>query len=158
MKTKGRGICHKHVTQIIYDADNHRLMKKELYINLLRIDEDTNTSLPKILGIFSDKGKKSLWRIEYAEACGYEDSAFIHEWSDSKKDVSGEEFYSVLTPRIQIIDGIFKAREMGSNDPWVEINVQDGAHITVSTESESIADGVMELYPTTLSVNENTFI
>jgi hypothetical protein len=123
-------------------------MTMGLYINLIVESDDSNIALPNILAVFKNRGIRSNWQIEKnVEACGYDIYERIHEYSDSGKIISGEELYFLITPKIQIIEGMLLAFDEGMMNPWVVVTIRDGCHIEVVSSDESIYKKIRQFYP-----------
>jgi|GEM_PF-6489523 len=119
-----------------------------LSINLIAENKNSDVAVPKVLDVFKDRGKASLWKMEYVEACGWP-GIFeqLHTFSDNNEYVEGREFYSIVTPKIQIIDGTFYAFDSKETEPWLTLKVIDCSHIDVITEEDDIITALRRIYP-----------
>ena len=119
-----------------------------LCINLIAENEDSNVAVPKVLDVFKERGKASLWRMEQVEACGWP-GIFeqLHTFSDTNEYVEGREFYSIVTPKIQVIDGTFYAYDSKEAKPWLTFQVKDCSGIEVITEDDEINAALLRIYP-----------
>jgi hypothetical protein len=119
-----------------------------LFINLILEKENSDVAVPKVLDVFMDRGKASLWKMEYVEACGWP-GIFeqLHTFSDTNEYVDGREFYSIVTPKIQVIDGTFYAYDTKETEPWLTLEVSDCTGIMVTTEEDDINVALRRIYP-----------
>ena len=119
-----------------------------LFINLIAEKENSDVVVPKILDVFKERGKASLWKMEYVEACGWP-GIFeqLHTFSDNNEYVDGREFYSIVTSKIQIIDGTFYAYDTKETEPWLTLEVSDCTGIMVTTEEDDINATLRRIYP-----------
>ena len=119
-----------------------------LFIDLIVENEDSNVAFPKILDVFKDSGKTAEWRAEHVEACGWPPICEkLHAFSDNNEYINGEEFYSIITPKIQIIEGTFYVHHSNEGEVWLTVNVKDGSCIDIITEVEDIVLTLQRIYP-----------
>jgi len=118
-----------------------------LYINLIVEKENSDVAVPKVLDVFKDHGKVSLWKMKYVEACGWP-GVFeqLHTFSNTNEYVDGREFYSIVTPKIQIIDGTFYAYDTKETEPWLTLEVNDCTDIIVITDEDDIITALRHIY------------
>ena len=118
-----------------------------LFVNLVFENDGTQIAVPMILGVFELRGRQSHWKIKDAEACGYEIYERVHEYSDSEVTISGEEFYTLITPQIQLIEAWLESYDENSSKPWLIMQIRDGTCIDVVCDDESIYEGIKKIYP-----------
>jgi hypothetical protein len=109
--------------------------------------DNSNVAVYKVLSVFNDRGMKSYWKIEKnTEAYGDELYVRIHEYSDSGKLLSGEELYFILTPKVQIIEGMLLAFDKDMTLLWIVLHILDGNCIDVVSSDESIYEKIRQFY------------
>ena len=109
------------------------------------LSNDSKTDLRNILNVVGEIGKQSIWTISNVECFG-ESADVLHQISDKKKKISGEEFYELVSSIYQIIDGDFVAYNSSENNYWLLIRSVRGDEFDIETKDKKLLKKLRESF------------
>lgn len=111
----------------------------------IHLGENYNIDLKHILKVIGHTGKLSNWKISNAECFG-ENSYKIHEISDTKEQITGEEFYKLVLGINQTISGEFNAFKLNKNYSWLTIRSIRGKEFDIETEDKELLNRICKSF------------
>lgn len=95
----------------------------------------SQNDLKNILQVIGENGKHSAWKIFDVECLG-KSAETLHQISDEEKEISGVEFYKIVSGIYQVLDGTFRAYKPNENNHWILIRFIRGDEIDIETEDK----------------------
>lgn len=105
------------------------------------LDNFYNVDLHQILNCVGEVGKNSAWRISNAECLG-KTADKIHKISDNQKEISGEEFYQLISNIHQTLSGEFDAFRNHEDFCWLKIRSIRGDCFDIETEDKELLNRI----------------
>lgn len=105
----------------------------ETYDITICLNQNEDVDLIDILEVIGERGKKASWNISGVECIG-KSSDILHNYSDKKEQISGEELYQVCSDNLQVIDGEFKVFEQNESSFWILVRALDGTEFDIETD------------------------
>lgn len=97
------------------------------------LNGEDEVDLVETLQITGESGKRSNWKLQNIECIG-DTAETLHSFSDQKKEISGIEFYNLVSNIHQTIDGSFEAYNPNETSHWLLIRAVDGTEFDIETE------------------------
>lgn len=109
------------------------------------LKNEDNTELKKVLNVIGEAGKQSIWEISNVDCIG-ESSEILHQISDERQKISGQDFYNIASGIYQVIDGSFKAYRTNETKSWLLIRWIRGDEFDVETKSEKLLKDIRKSF------------
>ncbi|MGI9055683.1 MAG: hypothetical protein ACR2F2_07760 [Pyrinomonadaceae bacterium] len=111
----------------------------------IHLNNNYRIDLQEILNAVGEVGKYSVWKISDAECFGEEDEK-IHNISDKEEEISGEEFYKLVSGICQTLGGCFDAYKTKENHWWLRIRSIRGDEFDIETEDNELLDRIRKSF------------
>jgi hypothetical protein len=105
------------------------------------LNSNYRTDLKNILQVIGEDGKHSTWKISDVECLG-KSAETLHQISDEGKEISGEEFYKIVSDIYQVLDGTFEAFKPNENHHWLLIRSIRGDEFDIETEDKELLETI----------------
>ena len=106
---------------------------------------DRDIDLVDVLRVIKPHVIDLIWESRSVEYFGTKGN-IVHEISDKRRQVSGEQFMQLFEGVEQTIDGYFLGYKTGEHSPCLVLQVSDGCYIDVESTDVEIIDKVRQSF------------
>lgn len=109
------------------------------------MNNNYQNDLKNILEVIGEIGKQYTWKISDVECLG-KSAETLHLVSDKEKEVSGEEFYKLVSDIYQVLDETFEAFKPNENHQWLLIRSIRGDEFDIETYDKELLERVRKCF------------